>query len=62
MKQRFWLFVRGEIFNLQNSITGKRESLQTKDRKHAERLRTARNDTASRRSLGLPVCRWSTIS
>ena len=41
MKQRFWLFKRGSVFYLQDSETGKKDSLGTRDLKQAERLRTA---------------------
>jgi hypothetical protein len=34
---------------------GKKESFQTKDRKHAERLRSARNDAAEKPLLGLSL-------
>lgn len=55
MKQRFWLFTRSGVFYLQDSVTGKKESLQTRDRKHAERLRSARNEAADKPLLGLSL-------
>lgn len=57
MKQRFWLFRRGETFYLQDSDTGKKESLHTKDPRHAEQLRNARNEAASKPMLGLTIGR-----
>jgi integrase len=38
MKQRFWLFKRGEIFYFQDSATGEQKSLGTKDSREAKRL------------------------
>jgi hypothetical protein len=46
MKQRFWLFKRGSVFYLQDSKTGKKDSLGTRDPKQAERLRAAKNEAA----------------
>ena len=37
MKQRFYIYRRGETFYLQDSRTGKQQSLETKDRKAAVR-------------------------
>jgi len=53
MKQRFWLFRRGPVFYLEDSETGHKESLRTRDPREAERLRHARNETADRPQLGL---------
>jgi len=55
MKQRFWLFKRGSAFYLQDSETGKKESLGTRDSKQAERLRAARNEAAEKPLLGLTL-------
>lgn len=57
MKQRFWLFRRGPVFYLEDSETGHRESLKTRDPKEAERLRQARNDVTGRPALGLTLGR-----
>jgi hypothetical protein len=51
MKQRFWLFKRGSVFYLQDSKTGRKDSLGTRDPKQAERLRAAK--TKRRKSLCL---------
>ena len=53
MKQRFWLFKRGSVFYLQDSETGKKDSLGTRDPKQAERLRAARNEAVEKPLLGL---------
>jgi integrase len=55
MKQRFWLFKRGAVFYLQDSVTGKKESLATRDPKKAERIRLARNEVAEKPQLGLSL-------
>ena len=57
MKQRFWLFKRGLVFYLQDSETGKKESLKTRDPKQAGRLRAARNEAADKPRLGLTLGR-----
>src|SRR5436190_1363311 len=57
MKKRFWLFKRGPIFYVEDSETGKKESLQTTDRKEAERLRIARNEAAGNPLLGLNLAK-----
>jgi hypothetical protein len=38
MKQRYWIFRREDTFGIQDTQTGKQESLHTRDRKQAERL------------------------
>ena len=45
MKKRYWLFKRGAIYYIEDSTTGKQMSLQTKDKREAERLRKAKLDT-----------------
>lgn len=44
MKNRFWLFKRGNVFYVEDSLTRKQESLQTKDLKEAEKIRDAKNE------------------
>lgn len=55
MKQRFWLFKRGSVYYLQDSETGKKDSLGTRDLKQAERLRAAKNEAAEKPLLGLTL-------
>lgn len=55
MKQRFWFFKRGSVFYLQDSETGKKESLKTHDSKQAEHLRAAKNEAAEKPLLGLTL-------
>lgn len=57
MKQRYWLFRRGATFYLQDSESGKKESLHTSDKKQASRLRDARNEAAERPLVGLTLGR-----
>ncbi len=57
MKQRYWLFQRGNTFYLEDSETGKKESLKTRDPRQAERLRMARNEAAEKPMFGLTIGR-----
>lgn len=57
MKQRFWLYRRGNNFYLHDSETGHRESLGTTDRRLASRLRTARNEAAGQPGSALALGR-----
>jgi len=57
MKQRFWLFKRGSTYYVEDSETGRKESLQTADRKEAERLRLAKNEAAESPLLGLSLAK-----
>ncbi len=56
-KQRYWLFRRGGIYYLEDSVSGLKESLHTRDPKEAQRVRTARNEAAARPLLGLTLGR-----
>ncbi len=47
MKQRFYLYRRGEAYYLQDSRTGKQQSLETKDRKAASRLLEIKRQTVA---------------
>ncbi len=57
MKQRFWLLRRGDVYYLQDSFTGKRESLQIKDPKTAAKIRDARIEVNQRPELSLALGR-----
>lgn len=57
MKQRYWLFRRGPVFYLEDTETGAKESLRTRDPKVAEQLRNARCEAAVRPHLGLTLGR-----
>lgn len=55
MKHRFWLFKRGSVFYVQDTLTGKQESLGTKDRKEADRLRATKNDAVAQPFVSLAI-------
>jgi len=55
MKHRFWLFKRRGIFYVEDTFTGKQESLGTRDRKEAERLRVTKDDAASQPFVNLAI-------
>lgn len=57
MKKRFWLWQRNGVFYLQDAETRRKESLHTRDRREAERLRDARNDAAARPVLGMALAK-----
>jgi hypothetical protein len=70
MKKRFWLWRRHGIYYLQDAETREKESLHTRDRQEAERLRNARNDATARPALGMALAKayldtaqtWSSFS
>ena len=47
MKQRFYLYRRGDRYYLQDSRTGKQQSLETKDRNEAQRLLEIKRQSAA---------------
>jgi hypothetical protein len=57
MKKRFWLLKRGSVYYVQDSESGTKESLNTSDRKEAERLRIARSEAAESPLLGLNLAK-----
>jgi integrase len=57
MTNRFWLLKRRGIFYVLDKVTGKKESLKTKDRKEAQRLRDAKNDTIQQPAFNLALAR-----
>jgi integrase len=54
---RFRLFRRGKVFYAQDSVTGKQESLRTKDRKTAQRWLLAKNEAHAHPVVNLGVAR-----
>jgi hypothetical protein len=56
-KQRFWLYRRAGIYYLQDSQTGRRESLNTRSKREAEQTRAARNDAAANPRVGLAMAK-----
>ena len=51
-KQRYWLYQRAGIYYLHDSETGQRESLQTRSKREAERIRGARNQVSECPQIG----------
>src|SRR6478736_10197006 len=47
MKQRFYLYRRGDTYYLQDSRTGKQQSLETKNRHEAQRLLEIKRQTSA---------------
>jgi integrase len=57
MRQRFYLFKRVGMYYLQDGVSGKQQSLQTRDRSEAERLLNARNEATANPGLNLALAR-----
>ena len=57
MNNRYWLFQRHGVFYLQDAHTRERESLRTRNRREAERIRDARNQAAERPNLGIAMAK-----
>lgn len=53
MKTKFWLLHRNGIFYIQDSTTLRKSSLHTRNRREAQRLRTAYNKTAQNSVQGM---------
>ena len=57
MKNRYWIYRRRKTWYIEDVQTGKQESLHTKERQEAERLRQARNEAAESPALNLALGR-----
>ncbi|HMJ91585.1 MAG TPA: hypothetical protein VK530_17310, partial [Candidatus Acidoferrum sp.] len=57
MKQRFWLFKRGQVFYLEDSESGQQESLHTRNRGEAIQLQEAKNRAARQPLLGTALAK-----
>lgn len=57
MKTRYWLYRRGKTYYLHDKQTGKQESLRTKVKAEAERIRQARNEAEAQPTLNLALAR-----
>jgi hypothetical protein len=55
MKYRFWLFKRAGVYYVQDAQTRRKESLQTTDKREAERLRAAKNESYQQPALNLAL-------
>jgi hypothetical protein len=49
MKNRYRLFKRGSVFYAHDSVTNKQESLQTRDKREAQRILMAKNEAQDTR-------------
>jgi integrase len=57
MKKRYWLWERDGVFYLDDALTRKKESLHTRNRDEAERIRAARNEAVARPTLGVALAK-----
>ena len=57
MNNRYWPFQRHGVFYLQDGHTRERESLRTRSRREAERIREARNQAAERTNIGFAMAK-----
>ncbi len=57
MKQRYRTFQRGPVFYIEDTTTGKQESLKTKDPLEARRLLAVRNEAHVQPALNLQIAR-----
>ncbi len=55
MKQRFFLYRRGEMFYCEDTITGKQSTLRTKDESEAKSLLNARNEALRQPAMNLQI-------
>lgn len=55
MKHRYWLFQRKGVFYVEDSLTGRQQSLGTREKREAERLRDTKNEAVQRPSIGLAI-------
>jgi len=57
MKKRYWMFKRGRVYYIEDSATGKQQSLRTTDEREAKRLRDAKNDAVAQPQLNLALAK-----
>ena len=57
MKRRFFIFLRGTAFYIEDTLTRKQTSLFTKDRATAERLLHAKNEAEQQPAVNLQIAR-----
>jgi hypothetical protein len=57
MNNRYWLFRRHGVFYLQDAQNRQKESLHTRSRREAERIRDARNQAVERPNLGIAMAK-----
>lgn len=56
-RQRYWLYQRNGIYYLHDSLTQKRESLDTRSKSEAQQIRAARNQAAAQPVLGFALAK-----
>ncbi len=57
MQKRFYLYQRGGVYYMKDSLTGKQESLKTKEKTEAQRLFHAKIEAQAQPSLNLQIAR-----
>ena len=57
MKRRYLLYLRGSTWYCEDTLTGKQETLRTKDRETALRLVNARNEAQQQPAINLQIAR-----
>jgi hypothetical protein len=55
MKPQYWMYRRGKTYYVENSTTGKQESLRTSDTVEAQRILAAKNEAANNSKVTLAV-------
>jgi len=57
MRQKYRMFLRGNVYWIQDNVTGKQESLGTKDRSEARRLFSAHNEAHRQPIINMQIAR-----
>src|SRR5664279_1572796 len=57
MRQKYRMFLRGSVYWIQDNVTGKQESLGTKDRTEARRLFNAKNEACRQPIINMQIAR-----
>jgi hypothetical protein len=57
MRQKYRMFLRGTVYWVQDNVTGKQESLGTKDRTEAGRLFNAKNEASRQPIINMQIAR-----
>jgi hypothetical protein len=57
MRQKYRMYLRGAVYWIQDNVTGKQESLGTKDRSETRRLFNARNEAHRQPIINMQIAR-----
>src|SRR6266404_560386 len=57
MRQKYRMFLRGSVYWIQDNVTGKQESLGTKDRTEVGRLFNASNEACRQPIINMQIAR-----